>query len=200
MKLASRLSRECSRPVRGELEVSLDVPNLGQAVGFYSNVFDAWPMAIERRLAWFDVPDSTLCIELREALTPTATRLRLCTEQRRVQQVAAQLSRSGVTVLQAGLTRQEPPERSASTTRDTTTGSFTRRSSPPPPPEVRASRDPGARSSAAPGQRGQPQRLRHASTSSELMTTPWRVATANHPSIGRASFARNGALTCAAPR
>jgi hypothetical protein len=65
--------------------------------------------AVERRIVWFAVPDSTCCIELREALTPTPTRLRLCTEPHRVHRVAAELSRSGVTVAQAGLTRDGSP-------------------------------------------------------------------------------------------
>jgi len=103
------LSRHVSPPVRGQLEVRLDVPNLGQAVGFYSNIFDARPTAVERRMVWFDVPDSTLRIELREALTPTAIRLRLCTDLHRLQRVAARLSRSGVTIAQAGLTREGTP-------------------------------------------------------------------------------------------
>jgi hypothetical protein len=79
-----QLETRVSKPARGQLEVSLDVPNLGQAVGFYSAFFDGAPSATERRIVWFDVPESTLRIELREALAPTATRLRLCTEPRRL--------------------------------------------------------------------------------------------------------------------
>jgi hypothetical protein len=97
---------DASTPVRGQLEVRLEVPNLGQAVGFYSNIFAACPTAVERRMVWFAVPDSTFCIELREPLTPTPTRLRLCTEPHRPQRVAAELSRFEVTVAQAELTRE----------------------------------------------------------------------------------------------
>jgi hypothetical protein len=98
-----------SKRVSGQLEVSLDVPDLDRAVGFYSTLFDASPSAAERRMVWFDVPESTLRIELREALTPTATRLRLCTEPRRLQVVAARLSQGGVAIAQAGLTREGNP-------------------------------------------------------------------------------------------
>jgi hypothetical protein len=98
-----------SRPVRGQLEVRLDVPNLGQAVGFYSTLFDASPSAAERRAVWFDVPESTLRIELREALTPTTTRLRLCTDPRRLQVAAARLRQGGVAIAQAGLTPEGTP-------------------------------------------------------------------------------------------
>jgi hypothetical protein len=98
-----------SEPVCGQLEVSLDVPNLGQAVGFYSRLFDVSPLAAERRAVWFDVPESVLRIELREAPAPTATRLRLCTDPRRVHVVAARLSQGGVAVAQAGLAREGSP-------------------------------------------------------------------------------------------
>jgi hypothetical protein len=60
-------------------------------------------------MVWFDVPESTLRIELREALTPTATRLRLCTEPRHLQVVAARLRESGVVIAQAGLTAHGNP-------------------------------------------------------------------------------------------
>jgi hypothetical protein len=92
--------------VTGQLQVSLEVPNLGQAIGFYSTIFAARPTAVERRMVWFAVPDSTFCIELREAAAPTPTRLRLCTEPRRLQRVATELSRTGTSVAQAGLTRE----------------------------------------------------------------------------------------------
>jgi hypothetical protein len=98
-----------AKRVSGQLEVTLDVPNLGRAVGFYSNVFDAEPAATERHMAWFDVPGATLRIELREALTPTATRLRLCIEPPHLQAVTARLSRGGVAIAQAGLTREGGP-------------------------------------------------------------------------------------------
>jgi hypothetical protein len=73
-----------ARPLRGQLDVRLDVPNLGQAVGFYSAFFDVAPLVAERRAVWFDVPDSPLRIELREALTPIGTQLRLCTDPRAI--------------------------------------------------------------------------------------------------------------------
>jgi hypothetical protein len=95
--------------VWGQLEVSLDVPDLGQAVSFYSTLFDVSPSASERRAAWFDVPESTLRVELREALTPATTRLRLCTEPRRLRLVADRLSQSGVAIAQAGLTPNGSP-------------------------------------------------------------------------------------------
>jgi hypothetical protein len=100
------MSSHSSPPLIGHLEVRLDVPNLGHAVSFYSRVFDTHPTVVERRLAWFEVPESTLCIELREALTPVQARLRLCTDQSRLQRIA---SRSGVTVAQARLTLAGSP-------------------------------------------------------------------------------------------
>lgn len=110
MRQASRTaSSDVRTPARGRLEVSLEVPNLGHAVGFYSNIFAARPTAVERRIVWFAVPGSTSLIELRETLTPTPTRLRLCTEPHRVKRVATELSRSGVAVAQAGLTRDGSP-------------------------------------------------------------------------------------------
>ena len=92
-----------------EVEVGLDVPNLGRAVGFYCNLFEVSPSGAERRTVWFDVPGSKLRIELKEALTPTPTRLRLCTEPHRLQAVVARLRQGGVAVVQAGLTREGTP-------------------------------------------------------------------------------------------
>jgi hypothetical protein len=108
-RVSRSLSWQISTPVRRQLEVRLDVPNLGQAVVFYSNIFNARPMAVERRMVWFEVPDSTLSIELREAVTPSATQLRLCTEPRHLQRIAARLTRSGVAIAQAGVTREGRP-------------------------------------------------------------------------------------------
>lgn len=110
MTRASRsLPGHVSTPVGGQLEVSLEVPNLGQAAVFYSRIFAACPAAVERRMVWFAVPDSALCIELRETLTPTAIRLRLSTGPDRLHRVTAELGRSGVSVARTGLTRDGSP-------------------------------------------------------------------------------------------
>ena len=93
----------------GQLEVSLDVPNLGRAIGFYSALLGATPSATARRTAWFDIPDSTLRIELREASTPSATRLRLCTESRHLRALSARLSETGVVIAEAGLSQGGGP-------------------------------------------------------------------------------------------
>jgi hypothetical protein len=98
------------RRASGQLDVSLDVPNLDHAVAFYSKLFDTAPSATERRLTWFDVPQSPLQIELRQATTPTATRLRLCIEPHRLQEVAQRLSQNGVAIAQAGLTNDGNPQ------------------------------------------------------------------------------------------
>jgi hypothetical protein len=69
----------------------------------------ASPSATERRVAWFDVPGSTLRLELREAPTLTATRLSLCTDPRGLRAVAARLGQAGVATVEAGLTRGGDP-------------------------------------------------------------------------------------------
>ena len=93
----------------GQLEVTLGVPDLGRAIGFYSALLSAGPSATARRLAWFDVPDSTLRIELREASTPTATRLRLCTDSRHLAALSARLGQTGVAIAEAGLSQAGGP-------------------------------------------------------------------------------------------
>ena len=90
--------------MHGELEIRLEVPNLGEAASFYTALFDALPAATERQTVWVDIPDSRLRIELREALTPTTTRLRLCTEPRQLELVTGRLRRDGMVIAQAGLT------------------------------------------------------------------------------------------------
>jgi hypothetical protein len=64
--------------------VTLNVPNLGRAIGFYSTLLAVSPQAAERRVAWFDVPDSPLRLELRQGGERTATRIRICAPPSRI--------------------------------------------------------------------------------------------------------------------
>src|ERR1700722_18497198 len=91
------------------IEICLEVPNLGQAASFYTAMFDALPTATERHMVWIDIPDSRLRLELREALTPATTRLRLCTEPHQLKLVTQRLRHGGVVIAQAGLTTGENP-------------------------------------------------------------------------------------------
>jgi hypothetical protein len=95
-----------SRRMYGQLEVCLEVPNLGQAVSFYAALFDCLPAATDGHVVWFDVPKSMLRIELREVQTPTATRLRLWTEPRGLEVLADRMRQIGVAVAQAGPTSE----------------------------------------------------------------------------------------------
>jgi hypothetical protein len=93
----------------GRLELVLDVPDLGRAVGFYSTLWNSTPAASERGMAWFDVPESQLRLELRETATPTPVRLRLCAESRQLRALCARLGRAGVRTIQAGLSGSGGP-------------------------------------------------------------------------------------------
>jgi len=92
-----------------QFAVSLNVPDVGRAVGFYSALLDADPKAIERRVAWFDVPGSPLRIELRESSAPAATSLRICAEPSRVRAATARLRQTGVRMAESGLLRDGHP-------------------------------------------------------------------------------------------
>ena len=70
--------------MKDQLAVTLNVPDLGRAIGFYSTLLAVSPQAAQRRVAWFDVPDSPLRLELREGDTRTATRLRICATPSRI--------------------------------------------------------------------------------------------------------------------
>jgi hypothetical protein len=93
----------------GQLEVCLEVPNLGHAVNLYTALFDAAPTAAERHIVWIDVPDSPVRLGLREVPTPTARRLRLCTDPRRLEVLADRLRRAGMVIAQTGPTPEGTP-------------------------------------------------------------------------------------------
>jgi len=92
-----------------QFEVSLDVPDLGRAIGFYSTLLDVPPLATERRVAWFDVPDSPLRLELRETSVPAATNLRICAEPARLRAASARLRQTRVRTAERGLTTAGNP-------------------------------------------------------------------------------------------
>ena len=86
-----------------QYEVTLNVPQLPRAVSFYSTLLDAPPKAAERRVAWFDVPDSPLRLALREGSAPSTARLRVCTDPTRLRAATARLLRTGVRTVASGL-------------------------------------------------------------------------------------------------
>ena len=92
-----------------QLEVTLNVPHLGQAIRFYSTLLEAPPHARERRVAWFDVPNSPLRLALREGSTPGATNLRVCTDPTRLRAATARLRQIGVRTSASGLATDGHP-------------------------------------------------------------------------------------------
>src|SRR5215207_10660317 len=92
-----------------QLEVSLSIPDLGQAIDFYSRLLDGPPHAAERRVAWFDVPGSSLRLALREGAAPSVTSLRVCTETSRLRAASARLRRTGVRPAESGLMADGQP-------------------------------------------------------------------------------------------
>ena len=76
-----------------QLEVTLNVPDLGPAVRFYRTLLDSPPAAAERRVAWFDVPGSELRLAVRETATPSATGLRVCIDPDRLRAASRRLHR-----------------------------------------------------------------------------------------------------------
>jgi catechol 2,3-dioxygenase-like lactoylglutathione lyase family enzyme len=86
-----------------QLEVTLNVPELREAVRFYRALLGSPPVTAERRVAWFDVPGSQLRLAVRESSTPSATRVRVCVDpgrlraaSRRLRQIGAQPTGSGL--------------------------------------------------------------------------------------------------------
>jgi catechol 2,3-dioxygenase-like lactoylglutathione lyase family enzyme len=92
-----------------QYEVTLNVPHLRRAVSFYSALLDAPPKAAERRVAWFDVPDSPLRLALREGSDPSATSLRVCTDPTRLRAATARLRQIGVRAVGSGLATDGHP-------------------------------------------------------------------------------------------
>jgi catechol 2,3-dioxygenase-like lactoylglutathione lyase family enzyme len=95
--------------VTDQYEVTLNVPRLQQAVSFYSTLLDARPTAAERRVAWFDVPDSPLRLALREGSAPGAASLRVCTDATRLRTATARLRQRGVRTTASGLATDGHP-------------------------------------------------------------------------------------------
>ena len=92
-----------------QYEVTLNVPHLRQAVSFYSTLLDAPTKAAERRVAWFDVPDSPLRLALREGPAPGATSLRVCTDLTWLRAASTRLRQTGVRTVASGLAADGHP-------------------------------------------------------------------------------------------
>jgi hypothetical protein len=92
-----------------QYQVTLNVPHLGRAVSFYSTLLGAPPKAAERRVAWFDVPDSPLRLALREGSAPSAANLRVCTDPTRLRAATARLWQLGVRTTASGLATDGHP-------------------------------------------------------------------------------------------
>ena len=89
--------------MKDQLAVTLNVPNLGRAIGFYSTLLAVAPEAADRRVAWFDVPDSPLRLELRQGDTRTATRLRICAPPSRIRAAHKRSRQEGMRYVESGL-------------------------------------------------------------------------------------------------
>jgi predicted enzyme related to lactoylglutathione lyase len=92
-----------------QLEVTLNVPDLGPAVRFYRTLLDSPPVAAERRVAWFDVPGSELRLAVRETATPSATGLRVCIDPGRLRAASRRLQQTGARVVASGLATDGHP-------------------------------------------------------------------------------------------
>lgn len=89
--------------MKDQLAVTLNVPNLGRAIGFYSTLLAVSPQAAERRVAWFDVPNSPLRLELRQGGERTATRIRICAPPSRIRAAHKRLRKDGMRYAESGL-------------------------------------------------------------------------------------------------
>ena len=92
-----------------QLEVTLNVPDLGRAVRFYRTLLDSPPVAAERRVAWFDVPGSELRLAVRETATPSATGLRVCVDPGRLRAASRRLHQTGARIVASGLATDGHP-------------------------------------------------------------------------------------------
>lgn len=92
-----------------QLEVTLTVPDLGEAVRFYRALLGSPPVATERRVAWFDVPGSELRLAVRESSTPGATRLRVCVDPGRLRAASRRLRQIGARPTGSGLAADGHP-------------------------------------------------------------------------------------------
>ena len=92
-----------------QLEVTLNVPDLRQAVGFYRALLGSPPVTAERRVAWFDVPGSELRLAVRESSTPSATRLRVCVDPGRLRAASRRLRQVGARPTGSGLASDGHP-------------------------------------------------------------------------------------------
>ncbi len=96
-------------PAADQYEVTLNVPDLGRAISFYSTLLDTRPKAAERRVAWFDVPDSPLRLALREGPASGGASLRVCTDATRLRSATARLRQRGVRTTASGLATDGQP-------------------------------------------------------------------------------------------
>ena len=92
-----------------QLEITMNVPDLPRAVGFYRALLGSPPATAERRVAWFDVPGSELRLAVRESSTPSATRLRVCVEPGRLRAASRRLRQIGARPAGSGLAADGHP-------------------------------------------------------------------------------------------
>lgn len=92
-----------------QLEITLNVPELRQAVRFYRTLLDSPPVAAERRAAWFDVPGSDLRLALRETSAPSATGVRVCVDPGRLRAATRRLRQTGARPAESGLATDGHP-------------------------------------------------------------------------------------------
>ena len=97
------------RGATDQLEVTMNVPHLGQAIGFYETLLDAPPRASTRRAAWFDFPGTALSLALRESSASDRGSLRVCTDAARLRATSARLGRTRVKTIASGLASDGHP-------------------------------------------------------------------------------------------
>jgi catechol 2,3-dioxygenase-like lactoylglutathione lyase family enzyme len=92
-----------------QFEVTLNVPDLRQAIRFYRALLGSPPVTAARRVAWFDVPDSELRVAVREGSAPGATRLRVCVDPGRLRAASQRLRQIGARLTGSGLASDGHP-------------------------------------------------------------------------------------------
>lgn len=92
-----------------QLEVTLNVPDLRQAITFYRALLGSPPVTAARRVAWFDVSGSDLRLAVRESSAPSATRLRVCVDPGRLRAASRRLRQIGARPTGSGLASDGHP-------------------------------------------------------------------------------------------
>jgi len=92
-----------SDPVRDQYEVTLGVPRLAPALGFYARLLGVDPVAAERRVAWFDVPETPLRLAIRETADAGTAQVRICVNPAGLRATADRLRQHGHRIHPSGL-------------------------------------------------------------------------------------------------